>query len=172
MEQPQLTQDQILNWVVIIITVGALAIGLISMAIGWLARLWDWLIDYRPAPITSSRAIVPASRENEREQRSDAMEHAGNSAREHVPDLAETIGNMPDDLLLDILAQVRDGSGDYRFAESRIGRFIGGRLEDRIAQVREARGEETPARPGEYRTPHAGRPTSAKFAHEEADQPA
>jgi hypothetical protein len=46
--------------------------------------------------------------------------------------------------LLDALSQVRTDDGEYRFAESRIGRFIGGRLEDRIAQVREVRGVEPP----------------------------
>lgn len=42
MDQQPLTQDQILNWVVIIITVGAIGIGLLSMAVGRLARFVEW----------------------------------------------------------------------------------------------------------------------------------
>jgi hypothetical protein len=51
---------------------------------------------------------------------------------------------MDDDVLLEALSQVRNSDGEYRFAESRIGRFASGRLEDRIAQVRDARGVELP----------------------------
>lgn len=92
----------------------------------------------------SSRVLVPESSQNTAEQRSHAAERLaeqlgtddGNTFR----DIAEQIADADDDALLDILAQARDADGAYRFAESRIGRFIGGRLEDRIAQVRAARG--------------------------------
>lgn len=51
------------DYVVIIIVVGALTIGLISMAIGWAVQAWDALINWRPvnhsappAPAVMSRA--------------------------------------------------------------------------------------------------------------------
>lgn len=46
------------DYVVIIIVVGALAIGLASMAIGQLVRLWDWLINWRP--VNHSEEAAPA----------------------------------------------------------------------------------------------------------------
>lgn len=46
------------DYVVIIIVVGALAIGLISMAIGWAVRAYDWLINWRP--VNNSAAPAPA----------------------------------------------------------------------------------------------------------------
>jgi hypothetical protein len=88
----------------------------------------------------------------EREQRSYAMEHgaepSGTVPSEPVPDLAEQLAALDDDALLDILARLPGEDEGYRFAESRIARFIPGRVEDRITQVRAARGTEKPPAPG------------------------
>jgi len=78
---------------------------------------------------------VPKPDENTVPDCSYATEHVGTTDAEHVPIL---LGTLTDDQLLDILARVQF-DGDYRFAESKIGRFIGGRLEDRILQVRQIR---------------------------------
>ena len=53
------------------------------------------------------------------------------------------LGTLSDSALLDILAQVKQGE-QWAFAESRIGKFIPGRVEDNIAQVRRVRGEAAP----------------------------
>jgi len=150
--------------VVIIIVVGALVIGLISMAVGQIARLWDWLVDWRPRPNMSSQAPIPLAHQSEREHRSDAAEQpmerpAGTSFHSVIAFLEQ----LDDDGRLDILAQLRDEDGEWLYAESRVAKFIGGRTEDRISQVREVRGIPDPPKPGEYRTPVANRPTKAQF---------
>lgn len=100
---------------------------------------------------------VPESGNNDAEQRSDAVEQpteqAGTGVREHVPGLAEQLAALTDDQLLDVLARV-PGEDGPRFAESRIGRFVGGRLEDRIAQVRDVRGVVPEPKPGRVLTYH------------------
>ena len=56
------------------------------------------------------------------------------------------LGTCSDAALLDILAQVKQGDS-WAFAESRIGKFIPGRVEDNIASVRQARGAAAPDAP-------------------------
>lgn len=86
------------------------------------------------------------------EQRSYAVEQPrerpGTEAGNDVPGLADQLGTLDDDQLLDILAELRDEAGEYRFAESRVAKFIGGRVEDRLAQVRAVRGTEPPVPSG------------------------
>jgi predicted outer membrane lipoprotein len=86
------------------------------------------------------------------EQRSDAVERSTEprvtQPAEPVPDLMEQLATLTDDELLDILARLPGEDDDYRFAESRIAKFIPGRVEDRLAQVRAARGTEKPPAPG------------------------
>lgn len=53
----------------------------------------------------------------------------------------EALENMSADELLALLATMIDNEGSYRFKEERIAKFIGGRVEDRIAQVRNERGK-------------------------------
>lgn len=61
-----------------------------------------------------------------------------------VPTLWEQLGTLSDDELLDILARVQDANGIPKFADSRIAKFVGGRVEDRVAQVRDVRGSAPP----------------------------
>jgi hypothetical protein len=156
-----MTQEQVANYVVMIILGGALVIGLISMLFGKLVDLWDgfwswWgqgvhkAIHTRPvkARDMSSRAYVPAAAPIQAERRSYAMEQPteqmGTEDEERVPAIVAYLEQMTDDQLLDILAMVANDDGSPRFAESKVGRFIGGRLEDRIAQVRDVRGSVPP----------------------------
>jgi hypothetical protein len=90
-------------------------------------------------------------------------EQPGTGGAFHVPPLWEQLGTLSDDELLDILARVVDEDGEPRFAESKIGRFVGGRLEDRIAQVRAVRGVEVETKSRQYATPIANRPTKASY---------
>ena len=53
-----------------------------------------------------------------------------------------------DDQLLAVLAELIDDTGDWRFAESRVAKFIPGRVEDRLAQVRAIRDTVPPSPPG------------------------
>jgi len=88
----------------------------------------------------------------------DAGEYRGSSRSDAVEPTTEQWGTAPvfppsaviatleqldDDALLDILAQVKKDGGE-RFTDSRIAKFIGGRIEDRVAQVREARAKSAP----------------------------
>lgn len=112
------------------------------------ARWKAWAI----ARYMSTPGPVPVLQENNTEQHSDAAEqpteHPGTEGAEYVPGLVEQLAALDDDALLEALALVQTEDGEYRFAESRVGRFVGGRLEDRIEQVRAVRGVETPPPPG------------------------
>lgn len=97
-------------------------------------------------------AIVPQSSAKETEQRPYAMGQAGNGPEQAAGSMflsvVRYLEQCDDDTRLDILAQMCDANGAWLYAESRVARFIGGRVEDRIAQVREARGIEAEQPPG------------------------
>jgi hypothetical protein len=71
-------------------------------------------------------------------------EPLGTVARNGVPALVERLEAASDDELLEALALAKDEDGGDRWAESRIAKFIGGRVEDRLNQVRDVRGTEKP----------------------------
>jgi hypothetical protein len=100
----------------------------------------------------SNPAPVPELPQNRNEHRSYAenrpAEPSGTEERNAVPDLVELLSDLDDDALLDILARLRDADGAYRFAESRVAKFIPGKVEDRLTQVREVRHTEKPPPPG------------------------
>lgn len=73
---------------------------------------------------------------------------AGNTVPFSVPALVKALTELSDDELLTVLAALPGESDDYRFADSRLAKFIGGRVEDRQNQVRELRGKELPLPPG------------------------
>ena len=111
--------------------------------------------DYRAeiARFVMSRwASIPTLFPNRTEHGSYAVEQGrerpGTEDAEPVPDLVERLERLDDDQLLDILALLRDADGAYRFAESRVAKFIPGRVEDRLTQVREVRHTEKPAPAG------------------------
>lgn len=110
----------------------------------WLRRLWR--------RVMSHTALLSKSSRRAWKRRSYAVEqHAelpGTAPVEHVPDLVEQLSRLDDDGLLGVLAQLRTQAGEYRFAESRVAKFIPGRLEDRLAQVREVRGTTPPTPAG------------------------
>jgi hypothetical protein len=91
-----------------------------------------------------SRTLFPI----EGNARSYAVEHGseqdGTGGMFRFPSLWEQLGTLSDDELLDILARVKDANGNPKYADSRIAKFIGGRVEDRVAQVRAVRGTEPP----------------------------
>lgn len=91
-----------------------------------------------------SRALFP----DDSSWRSPALdrtsEQTGSGGAFHVPALWEQLGTLSDDELLDILARVKDANGNPKYADSRIAKFIGGRVEDRTNQVRDVRGTELP----------------------------
>lgn len=110
---------------------------------------WDRLIKYimlRFPPTPPDRST------NQTEQRSYAAEPgrepSGTEDGNPVPDIVERLEALDDDQLLDILALLRDDQGEYRFAESRVAKFIPGRVEDRLTQVRDIRHTEKPLPPG------------------------
>jgi hypothetical protein len=154
-------QDEVINIVVLVIVIGALVIGLISMLIGRIVDTWDALsawwgrgvqkaIHTRPVkPRTmSSQPSVPISPQRLVERRSYAVEQgseqAGTEGAFQVPTIAELLERLSEDDLLAELARMKDASGNPKYADSRIAKFIGGRVEDRIAQVRDVRSSEPP----------------------------
>lgn len=60
---------------------------------------------------------------------------------------ARILSTLPEDELIDTLAQMTNPDGSWRYAESRIGKFAPGRLEDRIEQVRRIRGTDPAPKP-------------------------
>jgi len=97
------------------------------------------------APVPAS---VPAQLQKDGNWRSDAVEQGseqpGTGNRNSVPDLVAQLEQCSDEQLLDILARVRSATGEDRFADSRIAKFIGGRVEDRVEQVRAVREKPAP----------------------------
>lgn len=100
------------------------------------------------APYVAPGAGVPAQPQNDGNWRSDAVEQdreqPGTGNGNSVPDPVALLEQLSDDALLDILARVKLPSGGERFADSRIAKFIGGRVEDRVEQVRAVRAKPAP----------------------------
>lgn len=136
--------DKTIDTVLMIIAGGLLTLGLGSMLLGWLVRQWDRFMS-RPATVSENNASTMG-------YRPDAVDQSGNSA-ERTPGIMSRsviafLEQCDDDALLDILSLVPGADEEYRFAESRVARFVGGRVEDRIRQVREVRHTEPPPPPG------------------------
>jgi len=140
-----MTTDQTTDIVLAIIAFGALGLGLLSMLYGWIVQTYDRIM-------SRYVATVPDQRTNEREHRSDAAEQHRNGGElttgTTFGTVVDYLEHCDDDTLLDILAQITDAEGDYRFAESRVAKFIPGRVEDRLAQVRAVRDTTPPPPPG------------------------
>ncbi len=100
------------------------------------------------APYVAAGAGVPAQPQNDGNWRSDAVEQdreqPGTGNGNSVPDPVALLEQLSDDALLDLLARVKLPSGGERFADSRIAKFIGGRVEDRVEQVRVVRAKPAP----------------------------
>lgn len=136
--------DKTIDFVVAFISIGLLALGLGSWLLGWVVRAWDRIM-------SRYGVTVPAQSTNQTERRSDAVEPRRNGAE--LPS-GTTFGTVvtylercDDDALLAILTELIDDTGDWRFAESRIAKFIPGRVEDRLAQVRAVRDTVPPPPP-------------------------
>lgn len=111
----------------------------------------------RAAGHMSTSAAVPAFEENRAERHSDAVERLGNSPEhedgntfpEVVPSsLVARVAALPHEELVGMLAILKDADGEWRYAESRLAKFAGGRVEDRIAEIRALRGTLAPPPPG------------------------
>ena len=100
------------------------------------------------ASYVAATPSVPAQPQNDGNWRSDAVEQdreqPGTGNGNSVPDPVALLEQLSDDELLDILARVKLPSGGERFADSRIAKFIGGRVEDRVEQVRAVRAKPAP----------------------------
>lgn len=104
------------------------------------------------------RMPVPASGDNGAERRPQALEQGWDGPeqgrRNMFPDHVAAVSKMTDDQVLTLLALATDEDGEWRYAETRVARFVGGRVEDRQAQVRAIRGEPEPAPPPVRTVPH------------------
>jgi hypothetical protein len=137
--------DKTIDFVVAFVAIGMLTLGLGSVALGWAVRTWDRLM-------SRWSAAVPTKKEDQTEHRSDAAERRGNGAGRPTGtsfrSVVDYLEQCDDDLLLDILAQLTSDDGDWRFAESRVAKFIPGRVEERLSQVRAVRDTTPPPPPG------------------------
>ena len=106
---------------------------------------WSGLPD-RIADMSSSApdfSFVPNSAERRSYAVEQPTEQPGTAAAFPVPALVAALEQLDDEVLLDILAQLKK-DGCERFADSRIAKFVGGRIEDRVAQVRDVRAKSAP----------------------------
>jgi len=100
------------------------------------------------APYVATAVQEHAQPQNDRNWPSDAVEQGreplGTGNGNSVPDPVALLEQLSDDELLAILARVKLPTGGERFADSRIAKFIGGRVEDRVEQVRVVRAKPAP----------------------------
>jgi hypothetical protein len=88
--------------------------------------------------------IVPSDGSNRSYAVEPSWDRDGSPAAFQTPTIAELLEQLSDDDLLAELALMKDANGNPKYADSRIAKFIGGRVEDRVAQVRDVRGTEAP----------------------------
>jgi hypothetical protein len=154
-----MTFDEVTSILVLVVT--AVLLGWRYRPRAFFGRLWATtthlvrlFLYERPGDLIMSPFLGPAGEIEPMptEQRSHAVEQprepSGTAVGNDGPDLVEQLEHLDDDALLDILAQLRGADGEYRYAESRVAKFIGGRVEDRLTQVRDVRGTEKPAPAG------------------------
>lgn len=138
--------------VVIVIVVGALAIGLISMAIGQVARLWEWLVDWRPVKHSQESDTEVMSRHPISEAPSTPL-----SQRQTAPqtDRPSAPPEPPREIMLDMFRLMR-AYGIPREKARPILKAAGWKLDNNLW---------TEAAPPDdaYTTPIAGRTTRAQF---------
>lgn len=91
-----------------------------------------------------SRALFPINGNSGSPALDRTSELSGSAGAFLSPTIAELLEQLSDDELLTELAQVRDANGNPKYADSRIAKFIGGRTEDRVTQVRDVRGKAPP----------------------------
>ena len=114
--------------------------------------LWRRYVVFEWPTLLSTLAddeTVPDYEQNGGNRRSDAVERdreqAGTGNGNSVPTVAELLSDLTDDDVLRELANAKTPDGDDRWTDSRIAKFIGGRIEDRVAQVRAVREKHAPA---------------------------
>lgn len=140
-----MSSDQTIDFVIAFVLVGLVAAGLVSLLIG---KVLDW----RDALMSRASSSVPAAAGSAGTPQFHAEERprepSGTVTWNDVLSIAEHLSTLDDDALLAVLALVEDSGGDPRFAESRVAKFIPGKVEDRLNQVRKIRGTTPPPPPG------------------------
>jgi hypothetical protein len=131
-------------WPRIVSTV--LSIGARARAEGAARRAYRQQV-YDRAHMSSQPSVpLPAQRLTERGSYAvePSWERDGSPSVFQVPTIAELLEQLSEDDLLAELALMKDANGNPKYADSRIAKFIGGRVEDRVKQVRDVRGAEAP----------------------------
>jgi len=165
--------------VVIILVLGALAIGLLSMFIGWLVRVWDRFQARRGLPRVvklSHPTAPPASLpEPPPVMSKQDQQKAGITPPIPVPvsvsgtdtagfDLATVPSDLTYEEVVTILAGQISPSGKPVYSGKKIYSLVGGNYNDFTVLMRQLRSkDEAPAESPVDSTPIANRPTSAKF---------
>lgn len=107
-----------------------------------------WLFGVERGEITSSgeggARSFPIASSPRSPAENGPMEPPGTDPMEPVPALRSTLARLTDDEMLEELALLPGDVDGYRYADSRIAKFIGGRVDDRLAQVRDVRGRAAP----------------------------
>lgn len=151
----QLSQQDIANWAMIIITVGALAIGLISMLVGQLMRAIDW---WRDGVAQAESIVMSKSAENAPGTGSvpagtdlvpaHQYQAEAGTPRENVPapEPPRISHNLEQNELI-ILLTVQKRDGAYRFSANEIAALVGGKRSDVLDLIASVRNPPKPAEP-------------------------
>lgn len=132
-------------------------LGIVALAMLGASMLWSWSRPLRASLaarylMSRADAAPDAPEQSDGSGRSHATEQPteprGTLSPDRVLRFAELLSDLSDDTLLDVFARVKTPEGEDKWADSRVGKFIGGRLEDRIAAVRDIRGTTPPPPPG------------------------
>lgn len=148
-----MAQEDVLNWVVLIIVGGSLAIGLLSMLIGKLSDLWD---AHRSAMASASGGSLVR---NDSRTGADAgltglpdlgLPHQNQiepsePAKNEPAREPTTLRNMTRVEEIAVLAVQRNDDGSYRHSANKITELMGGTAADVKAQVAAIRGPTKPA---------------------------
>lgn len=133
-----------------------LALGSAPWAWAWreVRGAWRYFVAARWHGYGQFADGIPDVHHGEREQRSQAAEHdrerPGTGEAERVPALVKLLAALSDAELLEVLALLPGEDEDFRFADSRLAKFIPGRVADNLAEVRVVRDKEAPPPPGRY----------------------
>ena len=153
-----MAQQTAFDWLAVIVTIAALAIGLISMAVGWVSRHWPSAAPPRRPPAGRRVMSRPASMRRPRRRRvvsipvsrygmaAGGMDSHPAAPEAGAPDMDAENAGMPrlsrtisDADLIAFLAVLRGPAGKYRYSANGIFGLVGGDGNTVLARIKEIR---------------------------------
>lgn len=138
--------DKTIDFVVAFVSIGLLALGLGSVALGWVVRVWDRVKTYRPV----------MSRPEDGDQRTERTNERTNERSSHDLAWQAFLLDRTRMRLIEVMVDSDMTTTDIRTLLKGESKAIGDEVE--AARLRLGK-----ASPDQYRTPIVGRPTGADF---------